>query len=421
LLVALLGSVGCAVEDDRTGTIGLELVGQAPSGTLYRLRDAIITVQGPASTTVWNTEDDPNRTSLSASVAVGDYAVSVQDGWRLERLDGAMATTVAAQLASDNPVLFAVTPLQRTNVPLQFRVNAEVVDMSQGYDIVVTVQESPPLLAVASSLFDGSGPPPSVEVFAASANGNVSPIRAISGFTSFLLSPTSVVVAGDQLIVSDQFLPAINFYPTTATGDAAPSRQISGPLTSLSSPLALAVFEGEIYVAQAGGPLIVFPLTGSGNIAPSRTLFSPGGMQSLAVDRGRLYVLSNNAITVFPTTAVGFPQPERTIFPAGVICPRGILVRRDEVFVTDGCGAGVQVYPATADGFVSPLRAISGARTGLSNAAGLARFGNELYVSGAFPSSVRVFPIQASGDVFPTRTITGAQTDLTFPLGVFVF
>src|SRR5262249_40215851 len=133
-----------------------------------------------------------------------------------------------------------------------------------------------------------------------------------------------------------------------------------GSLTSLSSPLALAVFEGEIYVAQAGGPIVVFPLTGSGNISPSRTLLSPGSTQSLAADRGRLYVLSSTAITVYPTTAVGFPQAERTIFLDNVSCPRGILVRSNEIFVTDGCGAGVNVYPATANGSVSPLRAIGG-------------------------------------------------------------
>jgi hypothetical protein len=422
LLLAMLGSAGClAVEDDQLGTIGLELVGQAPSGAVYRLRDAVITVQGPTTTTIWNTEDAPDRTSLSESVVVGDYAASVQAGWRLERLDGSMATPVAAQLASDNPVLFTVTPLQRTNVPLQFRVNAEVLDMSQGYDIVVSVEESLPLLAVTSALFDGSGALPGVGVFAASANGNVSPIRAISGFVSGLLSPTGVAVAGDQLIVADRPLSVINFYPITATGEVTPTRQIGGGLTGLSSPLALAVFEGEIYVAQSGGPVVVFPLSGTGDISPSRMLFPPGSMQSLAVDRGRLYVLSSSAIMVYPTTAAGFPQPERTIFPGNVFCARGILVRGDEIFVTDGCGAGVSVYPATADGFVSPLRVIAGGRTGLDNPAGIARFGDELYVSGAFPSSVRVFPIQASGDVFPTRAITGAQTDLTFPHGVFVF
>jgi hypothetical protein len=181
------------------------------------------------------------------------------------------------------------------------------------------------------------------------------------------------------------------------------------------------VFEGEIYVAQAGGPLVVFPLTGTGGISPSRTLFPPGSMQGLAVDRGRIYVLSSTAITVYPTTASGFAQPERTILPDNLFCPRGILARGDEIFVADGCGAGVSVYPATASGFVSPLRVIGGPRTGLGNAVGLARFGNEIYVSGAFPSAVRVFPIQASGDVFPTRAITGAQTNLTFPSGVFVF
>ena len=419
LLVASLGAGCVAVDDDRLGTIGLELVGQAPSGTVYRLRDAVITVQGPTSTTIWNTEDAPDRTSLSANVVVGDYSASVQDGWRLERLDGSLATPVAAQLASDNPVLFAVTALQRTSVPLQFRVNAEVVDMSQGYDVVVTVQESPPLLAVASSISDGSGTAPSIEVFAASANGNVNPIHRISGFATGLLSPTGVAVVGDQLIVADQQFSTINFYPITATGDVGPSRQISSG--SLSGPIALAVFEGEIYVAQAFGPLVVFPVTGSGNMSPSRTLFPFDSVQGIAVDRGRLYALSASSVNVYPTTATGFAQPERTMFLGNVSCARGIVVRSEEVFVTDTCNAGVNVYPATANGFVLPLRAIAGSRTGLVNTAGIARFGNELYVSAAFPPSVGVFPIQATGDVFPTRVITGAQTNLTFPSGVFVF
>jgi hypothetical protein len=423
LLVALLGSaVGCAsIEEDTVGTVGLELVGQAPSGTVYRLRDAIITVHGPSSNTIWNTENAPDQTSLSANVVVGDYSASVQAGWRLERIDGSVATTVAAQLASDNPVQFTVTALQRTSVPLQFRVNAEVVDMSQGYDIVVTIQESPPLLVVANTFSDGSGPPASVEVFAASANGNVSPIRAIGGPSSGVFFPSGVAVAGDQLIVCDE-AGSISFYPTTATGEVAPSRRISGPSTGLSFPIGIAVFDGEIYVAQAGGPIVVFPLTAAGDVPPSRTLFPAGTPQGLAVDRGELYVVSSSSgIMVYPTTAVGFPQPSRTIFPTNGFCPNGIIARGGEIFLTDGCDAGVRVFPEAASGSVSPLRTIAGPRTGLIGATGIARFGGELYVSDVNTHSVRVFPASADGDVFPTRAITGARTNITFPLGVSLF
>jgi hypothetical protein len=42
----------------------------------------VITVTGPTSQ-VWDPEDDPSRTSLSADVEVGDYAAQLQDGWRI--------------------------------------------------------------------------------------------------------------------------------------------------------------------------------------------------------------------------------------------------------------------------------------------------------------------------------------------------
>jgi hypothetical protein len=107
---------------------------------IYRLRNAIITVDGPSSA-VFNTEGDPTQTSLSANVVVGNYVATVQGGWQLERIDGPSVTPVDATLVSENPTFFTVAEHQRTIVPLRFRVQGNVVDMTQGYDIVVTVEE----------------------------------------------------------------------------------------------------------------------------------------------------------------------------------------------------------------------------------------------------------------------------------------
>ena len=145
LIAAVVGTTlfpACVDSDaDSTGTINLTLVGQAPSGTVYRLRDATITVQGPTSTKVWNTEDDPDRTSLSANVVAGDYSAALSPGWRLERVEGPSTTTVPAELVSPNPSAFAVAALARTPVPLRFRAFEEEIDMRQGYDIVLGVEE----------------------------------------------------------------------------------------------------------------------------------------------------------------------------------------------------------------------------------------------------------------------------------------
>ena len=134
---------GClgSSDDSATGTLSANLVGSSPSGAIYRLRDAIITVQGPA-TMVFNSETDLDLTSLSANVGVGDYAAVLQDGWRLERVDGSITTPVVATLISDNPAFFTVVTRTRTSVPLRFRVEAEDVDMTQGYDIVIGIEEA---------------------------------------------------------------------------------------------------------------------------------------------------------------------------------------------------------------------------------------------------------------------------------------
>jgi hypothetical protein len=144
VLVCALFGTSCvgAADEPSTGELSVNLVGQATSGSIYRLRDATITVTGPATAT-FNTEDDPNRTSLSANVVTGDYAATLQPGWRLERVTPTTTTPVVGTLTSSNPAPFSVSTHQRTTVPLQFHVDQEVVDMTQGYDIVLVVDDSP--------------------------------------------------------------------------------------------------------------------------------------------------------------------------------------------------------------------------------------------------------------------------------------
>lgn len=143
--VWIAAASGCAVPaaDPADGELSVNLVGTAPSGTVYRLRDAIITVQGPAST-VFNTEDDSSRVSLSANVAVGDYTARIESGWRIERVEGTIATPVTGTLLSANPASFSVRLQQRTNVPLRFHVENEEVDLTQGYDITLDIDDVPP-------------------------------------------------------------------------------------------------------------------------------------------------------------------------------------------------------------------------------------------------------------------------------------
>lgn len=411
---------GCSAAGDAVGTVTVNLTGRGESGAIYRLREAVITVEGPTSHT-WNTEDDPGRTSLSADVDVGDYTALLRDGWHIERVDSSGATAVTAALLSSNPTAFTVTALHRTSVPLQFRVDGDAVDLSQGYDITIGVQETP-LLAIANL----SGRlPANLAILPANASGSAPPRRAITGLSTQLSSPSGIAVASGELIVANDVPSAINFYPVSADGNTVPIRQITG----VASPSQLHIFEAEIYVGTKGN-IAVFPLGASGNAAPARVLENVD-MSEFAIDQGELYATSSSGarqgIAVYPATATGTATPTRTILPPVPFpCLLGIALRSGLIYAADPCNASVFVLPQSESGTVAPVRVISGPNTGLIAPTLVAIFGAELYVVDAGDSanpgsspSVRIYPVEASGDVPPRRTISG--TAIAFPTALTVF
>lgn len=411
-------AVGCVgSEESSLGSIHVELVGQSPSGAVFRLRDATITVAGPTPR-VWNTEDDPDQTSLSANVLTGSYSATLADGWRFERLDHGETAPVTAELLSPNPALFAVADRQRTSVQLQFLVGRELVDLSQGYDIGITIADPPPPVIVVTNQN-----PPTVQVYPADATGDVAPIRTISGAATTLVTPWGVTISREQIIVCDVG-GAIDVFPLTANGNVAPIRRIAGPATTLVDPSAAVVYNGELYVAQSHS-LAVFPIDATGNVPPTRTITGiPIGLGHLAIDSGELYVTTpSDSIRVYPATASGPASPTRVIEPrSDGFCPsEGLTIAGNSIFASDRCAHGVVVFPKSAIGPVLPQRVIAGDRTGLRSPQELRLSGDELYVSERDLNRVQVFRTSASGDAAPLRSIVGPHTNLTGPIGLAVF
>jgi hypothetical protein len=150
LLLAPLALLACSESAPKEvapqgplGSVELNLVGQGTQGTLFRLRDAVVTVQGPDSTLFFDSEADPDATSFSAVVAAGFYTSFLQEGWRLERVDNGKAVVDAA-LISPNPDFFDVVEGDRTRVALRFRAGQDVVVTDPGLlEIVLEVDEEP--------------------------------------------------------------------------------------------------------------------------------------------------------------------------------------------------------------------------------------------------------------------------------------
>lgn len=81
------------VDPQRTGTIGLSLEAAAPSGTVYRLRNATFIITdlhtGQAVDFLFSEDAPPTATELTKVLQPGNYTVTLQDGWFIDRVGGA--------------------------------------------------------------------------------------------------------------------------------------------------------------------------------------------------------------------------------------------------------------------------------------------------------------------------------------------
>ena len=278
---------------------------------------------------------------------------------------------------------------------------------------------------------DGSA----VKVYDAAANGNVAPVRIITGAATNLTG-SAIGIAIDaahneMFVVSNNAIP-INVFPLSAHGNATPTRSISGAMTTLTSAkgIALDLVNDEIIV-QDNGKVLVFSRTASGNVAPLRTITN-AGQQGVSVDpvNNELAVTHAGAmeVDVFARTASGMAMPLRAISGAmtNLDGPSHAILdaAHDELPVSNtGAPTGpfrVTVFSRTAAGNVSPLRTIEGASTQLASPFGmfLDPVNDELVVvnaGGAAGPSVSFFPRTASGNVAPSRRIAGAATQLSAP------
>jgi fibrinogen beta/gamma subunit family protein len=143
VLIAALALAGCAAENEvATGDVEMSLVGQAASGNVYRLRNAVIQVAGPESLTFYG-ETNPDQPVIHFEATVGAYTATLQNGWYLEKITNGTAATVEATLTSANPQPFTILGAQDVTVMLRFSTNGEVVDMNQGgVDVVIGIDET---------------------------------------------------------------------------------------------------------------------------------------------------------------------------------------------------------------------------------------------------------------------------------------
>jgi sugar lactone lactonase YvrE len=227
----------------------------------------------------------------------------------------------------------------------------------------------------------------SLDVFAPGANGNVAPVRTISGLATGLDEPGDVKVdAAGDLYTANFLADTVTEYAPGASGNASPICTISGSNPGLDRPddISLAP-DGTLYVGNNGNSVVdVFAPGACGNVSPLRViggsatgLTNADGVDGLGVDAtGTLYADNTG-------------------------------------------GATVQVFAPGANGNVAPVRSIGGSMTGLGGPDDIVvSFSGQLYVSNGFSTgtnSVTVYAPGANGNVAPVQQIQGSSTGFGNP------
>jgi hypothetical protein len=193
-------------------------------------------------------------------------------------------------------------------------------------------------VANCTGCFQSSGTMDAVLEFAPGANGNVAPISTLSGPNTGLAGTTNLTfdAAGDLLVTSSTGAPGILIFAPGATGNVAPTSTISGSNTGISQPECVVVDStGAIYVCNAAANTItVYAPGSSGNIAPVRTL---GGSNT------------------------GLAGPTQLAFDSA-----------ENMYVADSGSASLTVYAPGANGNQAPLFTVTGSSTALNGPVGLA-------------------------------------------------
>ena len=228
-------------------------------------------------------------------------------------------------------------------------------------------------------------------IFPRNAEGNMKPMRELS--TPHGTFGIAVDEAANELFLTVQHEHAVVVYRKQAEGKEKELRRIEGPLTGLEDPhgVALDPKNGVIYVSSHGNfndrqkpgtgrfdkpSITAYPIKGSGNIAPLRTIEGPKTQMN------------------WPAAMAFDPV-------------------NGDLFVANDVGDSILVFGPQDSGDAAPKRIIKGPRTGIKNPTGvyLDEKNREVWVANMGNHSATVYSMNASGNAVPLRTIRSAPSD----------
>lgn len=140
-------AAGCATESQdlevpAIGRLSLPL-SVATDEYTYRLVNAQLNLSGPKNQTF---SPSPSDELLTLSLPIGQYVVTLQQGWQIQRLDGFGATTTMneAVLTSQNPIAVDIDSQLVTSLRFDFDVSGRGIAFGEGgLEIAINVCDDP--------------------------------------------------------------------------------------------------------------------------------------------------------------------------------------------------------------------------------------------------------------------------------------
>lgn len=273
--------------------------------------------------------------------------------------------------------------------------------------------------------------------YSATADGNKTPETMIEGFSTQLNGSTDLAILNSgQLLVSNYHGYSFTMYnnPRTADGDIAPARVVSGGNTSFSVGAGAIAYRASTDQLFLGGTGVVLRFDNvsdaafSGNIPPSRRLYTTADGGTVLDPQGNIYEVDRNNNTILivdnasgtdedilsPTRSISTDPPFASI--------RSLFIdANDRLYVVNTTQIIMFVGASSLSGVVG-----IGASLTFEGAENLGSIvvdgsGTGYVLDQTEGAIIRINGIAGkSGTITPDAIITGDQTGLWGPTGLFL-
>lgn len=266
---------------------------------------------------------------------------------------------------------------------------------------------------------------PRIAVFARLANGEVAPVREISGHDTDIARTSHGIdydPVHDEIVLPNPLAAAAVWFRGGASGEERPIRVVQGAHTGLMRPEAVGVdaTHNELFVGDpAARSVLVFNREANGDVDPIRTLAGPKTklhqIVGVAVDPiHNLLVVSNysrvkggiTGLLIFNRTDSGNVPPRAVI--AG---PHTGIIRLRQITLDAVHG---NIYAAVINNEYLPPYELDEPRKGLPADIDLP----SPWTTSGQPGFVGVWKITDNGDVPPTAVIKGPASGVIHPAGI---